>query len=228
MLRAPKGRSANRESGRPRRPAPKRDREPRPVAGTRRGFFARARYYDKLTGVFSISRRYFVIGAFDGALTVLGLVLGAASHSTDPDLILAAGVATSFALAISSVFGAFEAERVEQDIERQDLEAAMLTEVRGDMVAAVRFATRVSSLVHGVAPLVAGLLPLIPFLLVPGVLTFPDAVVYASVITFAFLFFLGVYLGTITKRSLVTAGLRLVAVALATAVLTILIGGHGI
>jgi predicted membrane protein (TIGR00267 family) len=189
---------------------------------------ARARYYDKLTGVFSISRRYFVIGAFDGALTVLGLVLGAASHSNDPRLILAAGLATSVALAISSLFGAFEAERVEQDLERQGLEAAMLTEVRGDMVDAVRFATRVASLVHGVAPLFAGLLPLVPFLLVPSVLPFDDAVVWAALLTFGFLFFLGVYLGTITKRGLALAGLRLVAVALATAILTILIGGHGI
>lgn len=227
MLRASRGRPANRESSRPRRRTPRRGREPR-AAGPRRGFFARARYYDKLTGVFSISRRYFVIGAFDGALTVLGLVLGAAGHSSDPGLILAAGVATSVALAVSSVFGAFEAERVEQDLERQGLEAAMLTEVRGDMVAAVRFATRVSSLVHGVAPLLAGLLPLIPFLLVPGVLVFDQAVVYAALITFSFLFFLGAYLGTITKRSLALGGTRLVAVALATAILTILIGGHGI
>ncbi|HEX9708651.1 MAG TPA: VIT1/CCC1 transporter family protein [Candidatus Thermoplasmatota archaeon] len=226
MLRAPKGRTANRESARPRRRATRRDAGTK-RAGPRRGLVARARYYDKLTGVFSISRRYFVIGAFDGALTVLGLILGAAGHSTDPGLILAAGLATSVALAVSSVFGAFEAERVEQDLERQGLEAAMLTEVRGDMVAAVRFATRVASLVHGVAPLLAGLLPLVPFLLVPSVLPFSEAVVWAALLTFAFLFFLGAYLGTITRRSLAVAGMRLVAVALATAIITILIGGHG-
>jgi predicted membrane protein (TIGR00267 family) len=228
LLRAPKGRPASRESARPRRKDARLERGLGKSAGPRRGFVARARYYDKLTGVFSISRRYFVIGAFDGALTVLGLILGAAGHSADPGLILAAGVATSVALAVSSVFGAFEAERVEQDIERQGLEAAMLTEVRGDMVAAVRFATRVSSLVHGAAPLLAGLLPLVPFLLVPGALSFGDAVIWAALLTFAFLFFLGAYLGTITKRSLSVAGLRLVAVALATAVITILIGGHAI
>ncbi|MEM2900240.1 MAG: hypothetical protein QXT63_05565, partial [Thermoplasmata archaeon] len=33
-------------------------------------------YYDELTDWKSISRRYFVIGAFDGALTILGVVLG--------------------------------------------------------------------------------------------------------------------------------------------------------
>lgn len=188
------------------------------------GFWARARYYDQLTGVFSISRRYFVIGAFDGALTILGLILGAAGHSTDPVLIIGAGVATSVALAVSSTFGAYEAERVEQDIQRQELQSAMLTEVRGDKVAAHKFATRVSSIIHGVAPLIAGLLPIVPFFFVPSLLAFGQAVIMASGITIGFLFFLGVYLGTLTQRNVLKGGVRLVAVALATALITIWIG----
>lgn len=190
------------------------------------GFWARARYYDQLTGVFSISRRYFVIGAFDGALTILGLILGASGHSSDPRLVIGAGIATSVALAVSSMFGAFEAERVEQDLQHQELQTAMLTEVRGDKVAAHRFATLVSSVIHGVAPMIAGLLPIVPFLFVPALLSYAEAVVFASGITLAFLFVLGVYLGTLTKRNLAVAGIRLVAVALATAVITIYIGGH--
>jgi predicted membrane protein (TIGR00267 family) len=198
-----------------------------PGTGAPAKFFARARYYDHLTGVFSISRRYFVIGAFDGALTILGLVLGAAGHSTDATLILAAGLATSVALAVSSTFGAFEAERVEQDLERQGLESAMLTEVRGDMVAALHFATRLSSLVHGAAPMVSGLLPLIPFIFVPALISFDQAIVLSVVTTMGFLFFLGVYLGTITKKHLAISGLRLIIVALATALITVLIGLPG-
>jgi predicted membrane protein (TIGR00267 family) len=189
-------------------------------------FRQRARYYDQLTGVFSISRRYFVIGAFDGALTVLGLILGAAGVSTDPVLILSAGLATSVALAVSSTFGAYEAERVEQDLEHQELQSAMLRKVGGDKVAAHRFATIVSSLVHGVAPLVAGLLPLVPFLFVPQLLTFQTAVIVASGLTLAFLFALGVYLGTLTRKNVAVAGARLVAVAIATAFISYLIGGH--
>src|SRR5438445_719342 len=37
----------------------------------------RIREYDEITNVGPIIRRYFVIGAFDGALTVLGIVIGA-------------------------------------------------------------------------------------------------------------------------------------------------------
>src|SRR2546427_537976 len=37
----------------------------------------RIREYDEITNVGPIIRRYFVIGAFDGALTVLGIIIGA-------------------------------------------------------------------------------------------------------------------------------------------------------
>lgn len=225
MLRASRGRGRQREA--PRAPAGRADEdETIESRGPDKGFRERARYYDQLTGVFSISRRYFVIGAFDGALTVLGLILGAAGLSTDPALILAAGLATSVALAVSSTFGAYEAERVEQDLTHQELQTAMLRKVGGDKVAAHRFAIIVSSLVHGVAPLVAGLLPLVPFLFVPLLISFQGAVVAAVVVTLGFLFALGAYLGTITKKSMAMAGIRLVAVAILTAIVTFLIGGH--
>jgi predicted membrane protein (TIGR00267 family) len=224
MLRASRGRGRTTDS--PRSPPKRLEPERAEGSGMPEGFWARAKYYDQLTGVFSISRRYFVIGAFDGALTVLGLILGATGYSTNPALILAAGLATSVALAVSSTFGAYEAERVEQDIDHQEIQRAMLRDVGGDKVAAHRFAIIVSSLVHGTAPLVAGLLPLIPFLFVPWALPFIDAVIAAAGITIVFLFGIGAFLGTLTRRNAIVGGLRLVAVAIATAGITFVIGGH--
>ena len=223
MLRAKRGAVRGRE---PPLPPPPREEREEPLSSMT--FRERARYYDELTGVFAISRRYFVIGAFDGALTVLGLILGATGFSDNPALILAAGFATSVALAVSSTFGAFEAESVEQDLAHDELQSAMLRKVGGDKVAAHRFAKVVSSLIHGVAPLVAGLLPLVPFLLVPAQLGFRQAIVAATAVTLVFLFVLGAYLGTLTKRNVAVAGLRLVAVAVATTVILLLIGGHGV
>jgi predicted membrane protein (TIGR00267 family) len=225
MLRATRGRGRSSEAPRPPAERNASEREDAAPVSTR-GFWARARYYDQLTGVFAISRRYFVIGAFDGALTVLGLILGAAGYSTNPALILSAGLATSVALAISSTFGAYEAERVEQDLAHQEVQTAMLRTVGGDKVRAHRFATIVSSLIHGVAPLVAGLLPLIPFLFVPTVIPFYDAILIAAGMTLVFLFALGAYLGTITKKGMIKAGVRLVAVAILTAGASFVIGGH--
>jgi len=223
MLRGKRGGVRGRETP---PPLPPREEREKPLSSMT--FRERARYYDELTGVFAISRRYFVIGAFDGALTVLGLILGATGYSDSPSLILAAGFATSVALAVSSTFGAFEAESVEQDLAHDEIQSAMLRKVGGDKVAAHRFAKVVSSLIHGVAPMVAGLLPLVPFLLVPGVLAFRQAIAVAAGVTFVFLFVLGAYLGTLTRRNVAVAGVRLVAVAMATAAITLLIGGHGV
>jgi len=224
LLRPARGRPSGRESARPRRK--RQASEAVSIANRPGNFWARARYYDQLTGVFAISRRYFVIGAFDGALTVLGLVLGAAGQTNDVTVILAAGLATSVALAVSSAFGAYEAERVEQDLQHQELESAMLTPVRGDKISAHRFAKILSSLIHGMAPMVAGLLPLVPFVLVPALFTFEYAVIASVGITLVFLFMLGVFLGRLTGRNVAVAGIRLIVVAIATAIVTFLIGGH--
>jgi len=42
-----------------------------------RGWSQRIRDYSDITNVGPIVRRYFVIGAFDGALTILGVIIGA-------------------------------------------------------------------------------------------------------------------------------------------------------
>src|SRR2546427_3999582 len=60
-----------------------------------RAWRRRIREYDEITNVGPIVRRYFVIGAFDGALTVLGIIIGAvgagATEAHKP-LILSASV----------------------------------------------------------------------------------------------------------------------------------------
>jgi VIT family len=64
-----------------------------------------------------IARRYFVIGAFDGALTIMGVILGAyAAGELTKNLVLVAGSATAIALSVSSAVGAYEAERIESSI----------------------------------------------------------------------------------------------------------------
>ncbi len=50
-----------------------------------RAWRRRIREYDEITNVGPIIRRYFVIGAFDGALTILGIIIyTAAVGATDP------------------------------------------------------------------------------------------------------------------------------------------------
>jgi predicted membrane protein (TIGR00267 family) len=186
----------------------------------------RLRFNFALTKSGAIARRYFVIGAFDGALTILGVILGAyvGEGISHPDLakhlIFGAGVAGGIALAVSSTVGAYEAERVEHMLSHQHLEKAMLRPVEGTRLEAMRVSISVSALAHGIAPLLAAFVPLIPFFF----LSLDEAVVTAIALTLSFLFILGAYLGSLIKEMIVYTGLRFVVAGLATAIILILIG----
>jgi predicted membrane protein (TIGR00267 family) len=181
----------------------------------------------KITKSGAIARRYFVIGAFDGALTILGVILGAyvieghAHPELAKTLILGAGFAAGVALAVSSTVGAYEAERVEHLLSHQQLEKAMLRPVEGTRVEAMRVSISVSAIVHGVAPLLAALVPLVPFFF----MSLDTAVMTAIIVTLAFLFGLGAYLGSLIKEMIVYTGLRFVIAGLGTSIVLILIGG---
>src|SRR5437016_14681854 len=70
-----------------------------------RAWRRRIREYDEITNVGPIIRRYFVIGAFDGALTVLGVIIGAfavGASEAQHALILSASSGSAIGLAVSS------------------------------------------------------------------------------------------------------------------------------
>ena len=100
-----------------------------------------------------------------------------------------AGFSGGIALAVSSTVGAYEAERVEHLLKHQELEKAMLRPVEGTRVEAMRVSIFVSALVHGVAPLLAAFVPLLPFFF----FGLDIAVVTAIAVTLAFLFVLDVF-----------------------------------
>ena len=183
-----------------------------------RGWRRRLREYDEITNVRPIIRRYFVIGAFDGALTVLGIIIGASAFGdleANKALILSASIGASIALAVSSAVGAYEAERVEKKLDIRTIERAMLARLSEEHREAFRFAAILSAFVHGIAPLVAALLPVLPF----AFLDARSAVIAAIVITFAILFVLGIYLGNLVRERALVTGLRFVAAGMGTAVL---------
>jgi predicted membrane protein (TIGR00267 family) len=165
-----------------------------------------------------------VIGAFDGALTILGLVLGAYFAGANEDqvpLIVAAGMSAAVALSMSSIAGAYEAERVEKKIDQQRMERALLTKMTDEQLHAYRFAARISAIVHGAAPLIAAMIPLMPYYLIPD---FFLGTIIATVFGFSILLVIGIYLGRLVKEVGLYTGLRFVLVGLATAAIVILLG----
>jgi predicted membrane protein (TIGR00267 family) len=190
-----------------------------------RAWRRRLREYDEITNVGPIIRRYFIIGAFDGALTVLGIIIGAATFGeleAHKGLILSASVGAAFALAVSSAVGAYEAERVEKKLDIRTIERAMLARLSEEHREAFRFAALLSAFVHGIAPLLAALLPIIPFAFVDA----GTAVLAAIGITLAILFALGAYLGNLVRERIVLTGLRFAAAGAGTAVVLWLFGAR--
>lgn len=184
----------------------------------------RIRDTSEITDLASTSRRYFVLGAFDGTLIVLGVVLGAYAAgvaSEHMEIILFAGLSAAVALSVSSAVGAYEAERVEKLLSRASIEKALLTDVSEEQAEVFRFATLLSALVHAAAPLIAATVPLLPFVIIPDL---GMAVLTSVVMTLSVLFILGAYLGNLVKERVFMTGMRFVLAGLGTAVLLFAIG----
>jgi hypothetical protein len=77
----------------------------------------------ELTQGVEIARRYLAMNAFDGALTMLGLIFGGliTMQTANPevvfDALLLAAVGTSVAMAVSGFSGSYLAESAERDRE---------------------------------------------------------------------------------------------------------------
>lgn len=189
-------------------------------------FRERVRLARQVTELDSIMRRYFVIGAFDGALTILGVILaawlvGALSRS----LVLVAGVSGGLALGVSSMVGAYEAERVERRLDEINLKSSMLREPSEEYRAALETASWLGAVVHAVAPVIAAMIPVVPYLLfAEGPEGLVMATYWAVAITLGFLFAMGAYLGSMIKERRIVTGLRFAAAGLLTALLIYALG----
>ncbi len=178
------------------------------------------RLYSEITNLIPISRRYFIIGYFDGVLTIQGLIMGAhLSGKASSELIISAGIATAIALGISSGWGAYEAEEIEQRAIKRAQAKAMLKDVGGVVDRAHRFAVYVSSFVHAVSPAVGACIPLSVYLFLPIDAAFPVAIA----IGFIQLFAIGAFTGKISGVNFLFAGLKLVLAGVITLVVITLL-----
>lgn len=178
------------------------------------------KYYFTLADVSSISRRYFIIGFFDGILTILGLNIGAfLSKHINTELMISATIATGLALGISSGWGAYEAERIEQNIERFEKEKALLLNKKDTILhRAHSFAAIFSSFIHAVSPILASLILLTPYFFLPA----EDAFYSALALGFSSLFVLGLFFGKIAKMNIFISGLRMLSAGIFVVILVTL------
>ncbi len=181
-----------------------------------------------VSGSTGILRRYLVVNGFDGALTMLGLIIGfLVSNSSDLEVVINACVAAAIALGMSGISSAWISEVAERKRELRELEAAMLADLGGTAHGqAARWVPLLVALVNGGTPLFFSLLIITPLWLAQAGVLLPAPPLYLSIgIAALVIFVLGILLGRIADVSWVRSGMRTVAIAAFTVALIYIFTG---
>ena len=188
---------------------------------------ATVRHYHQIAGVGEIARRYFVINAFDGSLTTLGVLAGAyAGGVAKANTVISLILATAVSIGVAGVYGSYQVERAERDRALRELEETTLSSMADtDLASASRYATFIVAAVDGVSPLLASLLIMIAFFFTPP-LSMHAAYYTAAAVAFVELFLLGMFLGYVGRERLWLAGIKLVGAGVVALVISLLLG-HG-
>ncbi len=136
------------------------------------------RNYVRITEADEIARRYFVMNAFDGSLTTLGIILGTAlAQVQSPRIIIGAGVGASLAMGMSGFFGTYMTERAERTRKLKKLERAMVTNLDETVWDdASSFVSIWAAAVDGLSPALTAMIAVIPFMVAElGIISFNSA-----------------------------------------------------
>ena len=188
-----------------------------------------ARFLLGISRTQDIVRRYFVVNGFDGALTMLGLIIGfLVSTPASLSVIINVCLGAAIALGMSGLSSAYISESAERQRALGKLEQAMISDLQdsahGD---ATRWVPLLIALVNGLAPFIISLLILTPLWLSLAGVPLPVPPLYAAIIVALLLvFLLGVFLGRIAGISWLRSGMQTLLVAMVTATLIYLLAGQ--
>ncbi len=168
------------------------------------------------------ARRAFANNAFDGALTFLGILLGnVVLNEVHPVAVIYVGLSTCLAIGMSGAFGRFLSERAERRALLRKLEKDLLTNLGDTSIEREgKEKTVIISLIDGVSPALAAIIPLSPFFLAQASLIPVNASIVASfALVFIVLFGLGMFLGKTSEENVLLYGGVTVAVGLITSLI---------
>jgi predicted membrane protein (TIGR00267 family) len=186
------------------------------------------RTYNQIIGIAEIARRYFAMNAFDGVLTTIGVLAGNyLAGVRDLSIPIRTGIATSIAMGISGLWGAYLTETAERRRELTELERVSLIDQSETSIGkASRFAVIIVSIVDGIAPALAALIVLIPLFL--GDLIGNPILSYAIAAGLALLclFALGLFLGKVSEENLIGYGIKTLLAGLVAIAINFLLGAE--
>ncbi|MEN6328897.1 MAG: TIGR00267 family protein [Methanobacteriaceae archaeon] len=176
--------------------------------------------------------RYVALGTMDGILAVMGVILAASgvagvAGTQIPNYVIGlTGLSGGIALAMSNAFGSFIGERAEEVRTIRELEQKMmLEEGKLDDTHIHQEAKKriyMSMFTHGFSSFTGSFVPVLPFLLISSRLT---AIIWTISLCFVALVLLGIYLGRVSRESLLKTSVEIVIIGIVISVISFLIGG---
>ena len=174
-----------------------------------------------------IMRRYFVVNGYDGALTMLGLIMGFyVSNRVELGVVITTCLAAALALGMSGISSAYISEAAERRLTLAQLEKAMVTSLdESHHARAAVWIPWLVALVNGMAPLLISLIIIGPLWLADNGLVMPVGPLPAAMfVALLMIFLLGVFLGRVSGAFWLWSGLQSLAVAVVTLGLIYLLG----
>lgn len=186
-----------------------------------RRWLQQLREYEDISEVGEIARRYFVMNAFDGVLTMIGVLIGNYLAGVESArVVISIGLATSMAIGVSGFWGAYFTESVERKRDLEALERYTLTDLNETKIGrASRAAAIVVSLVDGFAPFLAALVVLSPFFLTSLWGEIYHSYYLSLAMALGVLFALGAFLGAISRENIALTGVKMIGAGLLAMVL---------
>jgi predicted membrane protein (TIGR00267 family) len=178
-----------------------------------------------------IVRRYIIINSFDGALTILGIVVAVfLSGIKDPKLIIIPSIGASVAMCVSGIWGSYTAERAEIRNKIRNIEAHMMKDLSGTEFSRRRERMAwIIGFVDGIIPLVLAIVLILPFFfVVPGILTISTAYYISLLLIGLNLFMLGMFAGKIAKESMLKQGIVMLFAGIAIGAIFLLLASLGV
>jgi predicted membrane protein (TIGR00267 family) len=171
------------------------------------------------------ARRAFANNAFDGALTFLGILMGnLVLNEFRPLSIIKIGLSTCLAIGMSGTFGRFLSERAERKRTLKQMEKNLFTDLRDSSLGReAKKKTIMLSLIDGISPALAAVIPLVPFFLAQAsVIPVNVSMIASFVLVFIVLFGLGMFLGKTAEENILLYGGLVVAVGFITSLIIFL------
>ena len=191
-----------------------------------RSMLQRILEYDSLANIGEIARRYFAMNAFDGVLTIIGVLMGNLTAGVDnPKIVVSTGLATSVAMGVSGLWGAYLTETAERKRGLIELSNQTLTDLNNTRIGrASRVAAVIVALVDGLSPFLAAMLVLTPFFAF-GLFPSITWVYYTSLgMALLTLFALGLFLGHISHENLIMYGAKTIIAGVISIIISLLLG----